>query len=186
MSAQEFRTQIASRNATFASTHPPSIPFASFPNMKATMILSCMDPRASPAEFWSFSEAGPVLPAIIRNAGGRVTEDTLRSIRTLSAIMSYGKNTVGCVAVVHHTDCGLRNFGDGEVKELLKVRSELSGTGASEVDQMDFLSWKAAESVESSVKEDMEMIRNDPYLPKGLEVIGYAYDVFTGVATEVL
>lgn len=102
------------------------------------MIVSCMDPRANPAEFWDFSEASPALPAILRNAGGRVTEDVLRSIRVLSGIMANGRNTVGAVAVVHHADCGLRNFSNDQVKELLKERVGLEGERAREVDGLEF------------------------------------------------
>jgi carbonic anhydrase len=94
-----------------------------------------MDPRCNPNEFWKFSEEGP---AVIRNAGGRVTEDTLRSIRVLSGIMSNGRNTVGAVAVVHHRDCGLLNFSNEKVKEQLKIKAELNEQRAKEVDRMEF------------------------------------------------
>ena len=77
------------------------------------------------------------MPAILRNGGGRVTEDTLRSVRTLAAIMGNGKSTVGAVAVVHHEDCGLRNFGDDQVKELLKEHSELDEQRSKEVDAFE-------------------------------------------------
>ena len=105
------------------------------------MIVSCMDPRANPNEFWNFSEESLAKPGVIRNAGGRVTEDTLRSIRVLSAVMGYGQNTVGAVAVLHHTDCGLRNFSDEKVRTLLKEHVGLEGERAKEVDKMDFRSW---------------------------------------------
>lgn len=71
-----------------------------------------------------------------------MTEDVLRSIRTLTGIMSNGRNTVGAVAVVHHTDCGLANFGNGEVANLLKQHAHLEGETAKEVERMDFGSWK--------------------------------------------
>ncbi len=103
------------------------------------MVVSCMDPRADPSDFWNFS--GIAGPAVIRNAGGRVTEDTLRSIRVLAAIMADGRNTVGAVAVVHHADCGLRNYSNEKVKELLKVRADLDTQRAKEVDELHFHSW---------------------------------------------
>ena len=104
------------------------------------MVVSCMDPRANPNEFFNFSEDGP---AVLRCAGGRVTEDTLRSIRVLSGIMSNGRNTVGCVAVVHHSDCGLRNFSNERIGSLLKERAGLEGDRAAEVEKMDFASWSS-------------------------------------------
>ena len=99
------------------------------------MVVSCMDPRTNPSEFFDFGEDGP---AVIRNAGARVTEDVLRSIRLLAGIMTCGKNTVGAVAVVHHTDCGLRNFSNGEVAHLLKDHAHLEGERVGEVDKLDF------------------------------------------------
>ena len=97
-----------------------------------------MDPRADPRDFWDF---GPYKPGILSNAGGRATEDVMRSIRTLSGIMADGDNTVGAVAVVHHTDCGLWNCSNARVAETLKEHSGLSGDRAAEVDKMDFGSW---------------------------------------------
>ncbi|KAK3723488.1 hypothetical protein LTR37_001740 [Vermiconidia calcicola] len=99
--------------------------------------------------------------------------------------MSNGKNTVGVVAVVHHSDCGLRNFSNKRVAEMLKVRADLDDERAKEVDGMEFGSWSEATSIGESVKGDMDIIKNDPYLPKGLQVVGYTYDVFTGKTTEV-
>ena len=71
-----------------------------------------------------------------------ILSDVLRSIRALSGIMSYGRNTVGAVAVVHHSDCGLRNFSNEQVRDLLKVRADLDEKRSAEVDKMDFGSWK--------------------------------------------
>lgn len=125
-----------------ARNHQPMIRFSDFPNEKALMVISCMDPRANPNEFWNFGYGSPSMPGVLRNAGGRVTEDVLRSIRALSGIMSFGQNTVGAVAVVHHKDCGLRNFSNEQVAENLKKQAGLDGERAKEVDKMDFLSWK--------------------------------------------
>ncbi len=96
-----------------------------------------MDPRANPNEFWGFGESGPI---IVRNAGGRAV-DALRSLRVLAAVMSNGRNTLGAVAIVHHTDCGLCNFSNERIRELLKLRVGLEGEKAAEVDRMEFSSW---------------------------------------------
>ncbi|KAK1071781.1 hypothetical protein LTR12_008584 [Friedmanniomyces endolithicus] len=152
--------------------------FSEFPNSKATMILTCMDPRSNPYEFWNL----PFGPAITRNAGGRATEDALRSMRVLSTIMANGENTLGAVAVVHHTDCGLHhgpNFSDEFIKGRLADRApEL----AKEVEKMELGSFA---DVEASVLEDMAIIKNDPYLPKDLDVLGYVHDTATGKTREV-
>jgi carbonic anhydrase len=168
--------------------------------MKAIMVISCMDRRSDPAQFWKLGEGGP---AVIRVAGGRA-KDALRSIRTLAGIMSNGRNTVGAIAVVHHSDCGLINFSNSEVGSLLVERAGLSGERAEECRHLDFGSRKeyvnlassvhgllanfacSFPTVEDSLKEDLQIIKNDPYLPKDIEVIGYKHDVFTGKTVEVL
>lgn len=139
MSADIVR-QIARSNEAFSKVHKPSISFKDFPNIKAVLIISCMDPRADPHDFWGLDEAAGI--PIVRNAGGRADEGALRSARVLSGIMGYGQNTVGAIAVVHHTDCGLRCFTNREVGDLLKSRAGLKGARADEVDRMDFGSWK--------------------------------------------
>lgn len=63
--------------------------------------------------------------------------DVLRSIRTLSTIMSYSRNTVGAVAVVHHTDCGLLNFDNKFIKDKLTERVAGSPEPVSEVSEME-------------------------------------------------
>jgi carbonic anhydrase len=139
--AQIFRDHVASRNDAFSHTHKPSIKFTDFPNTKAMMILSCMDPRANPTEIFDFHEGSPIVPGVLRNGGGRVTEDVLMSIRTLSGIMGNGENTVGLVAVVHHEDCGLRNFTNERTAEKLIEHAGLEGERADEVRRMNFGSW---------------------------------------------
>ncbi|KAK4540975.1 hypothetical protein LTR36_008483, partial [Oleoguttula mirabilis] len=155
------------------------IHFSEFPNEKAIMIISCVDPRADPKEFWDF---GKQRPGVIRNAGGRA-RDTLRSLRGLSTIMGYGKNTVGAVAVVHHTDCGMINFDDDFIRGKLKDRVSDSPELVSEVDKMEIGSFS---DIEASVREDVEIIKTDPFLPKDLVVLGFVYDTFTGKTTEVV
>lgn len=70
--------------------------------MKAALIVSCMDPRANPTVFWNLGEDGP---PVVRVAGGRVTEDTLRSMRVLAGIMSYGRNTLGAGTLANCRIC---------------------------------------------------------------------------------
>lgn len=117
-----------------AKNHKPSISFKDMPNQKAVIVISCMDPRCNPNEFFNFGENGP---PVIRNGGGRA-KDALRSLHVLSSIMGYGKNTLGAVAVVHHTDCGLINFDDKFIQEKIKDRMSDSPELVSEVDKMDF------------------------------------------------
>ncbi|KAK3108038.1 hypothetical protein LTR53_017796 [Teratosphaeriaceae sp. CCFEE 6253] len=183
MSGDQVR-ELAKGNENYSASHP--IKFSDFPVEKAIMIVTCMDPRSNAHEFWQL----PFGPGILRNAGGRATPDVLRSIRALSVVMSHGKSTVGAVAVVHHTDCGLLhdpatggpNFSNEFVREKLQKRVEGDEELIQGLEGVDFGSFS---DVEASVLQDMAIIKNDPYLPKDLEVLGYVHDSFTGKTREV-
>ena len=70
--------------------HAPSFKFVDFPKRNVNLVISCMDPRANPNEFWGISESNPSI-GVMRNAGGRVTEDVLRNVRVISAIIANGR-----------------------------------------------------------------------------------------------
>jgi carbonic anhydrase len=75
---------------------------------------------------------------VIRDAGGRTTEDVLRTFRVLSAVAGNGKNTLGAVAVIHHTDCGANVFDDEFIKGKLKERVEGDEKLVKEVEGLEF------------------------------------------------
>ena len=73
----------------YIKNHKPSYKFEQFPNVDGNLVLACMDPRSNPNEFWGFDES-TVKAGVLRNAGGRVTEDVLRTLRVGSGIFGYG------------------------------------------------------------------------------------------------
>ena len=83
------------------------------------------------------SETSPKA-VILRNAGGRVTEDVLRSIRVAGGVLGYGKASVGAVAVVHHVDCGMTHFRDEKIGQLLAEHAKLDGERAKEAAELKF------------------------------------------------
>lgn len=167
----------------WAPTFGGTITFAEFPNVKATMIISCMDGRSDPADYWQLRKVTqPVLA--VRTAGGRAS-DALRSIRVLSSVMAMGENTVGTVAVVHHTDCGLANFDNKFIRNQIRSRNG-SHLTQHQLDELEELECGEIKDMERSVREDMQLIMNDPYVPKDLEVVGFVYDTFSGKTTEVI
>ena len=102
---------------------------------------------------------------VIRNAGGRVTEDVIRSLSLSAALLG----TRACI-VIHHTDCGLF----GRTDEALRQRvAEVAGTRAT----FGFLPF---EDLEQSVRDDVAALRASPYFPPEYEVLGFTYDVRTG------
>lgn len=101
--------------------------------------------------------------------------------------MSDRRNTVGVVAVIHHTDCGLHDYTEEDVRESLAERAGLGEEERKMLEREEFLSWKSLGigRLEETVWRDMRKVREDPFLPKEMEVLGFVYDVFSGVTTEV-
>ena len=122
-----------------------------------------MDARLHPARFLGL-ELGDA--HVIRNAGGRASEDALRSLVISQQLL--GTNTV---VVIHHTDCGMLTFSNEDLRT--KVRQELGANA----DHIDFLPFK---DLEQSVRDDVATIKNSPLIPKNIEVSGFIYDVRSG------
>ena len=128
------------------------------------VVLACMDARLDLFRLLGL-EVGDA--HILRNAGGRASDDALRSITVSAAALGTRE-----VVVVHHTECGLA----GTSNEVLrgKVR-DVSGDDPGDLDFLPF------DDLEASVRDDVERIRRWPYLPPEMVVWGTYYDVATGV-----
>lgn len=138
------------------------------PPSRGVVVLTCIDARIDPATMLGL-ELGEA--HILRNAGGRVTDDVIRSTTISSWLLGTRE-----VLVIHHTDCGLTKFTDDVLHE--KIRGE---TGA-DVSGDEYLSFS---DVDESVREDVARIRDVKTLPDGVTVSGYVYDVATGQLREV-
>ena len=149
-------------------------------------ILTCMDARLDPAKFAGLSEGDA---HVIRNAGGRASDDAIRSL-----VISYKLLGTREWFVIHHTDCGMETFTDeimrGLLASSLKTASIDSsgwhdsgeGPGSREGDYIDWLTIKdQAESVTSDVRR----IRNHPLVSGSIPIYGYIYDVRSGKLIEV-
>jgi carbonic anhydrase len=137
------------------------------PNMPL-VVLTCIDGRVQPARFLGLRVGDA---HVVRNAGGRATDDALRSIIISTQLLG----THECM-VIHHTDCGMLTFTNDDVRAKLKAE-----TGAS-ADDIDFMPFT---DVEASAINDVRTIRANPLLPKDLEVTAWVYDVKTGGVDEV-
>jgi carbonic anhydrase len=156
---------------------PPSRHFA---------ILTCMDARIDPAKMAGLSEGDA---HVIRNAGGRASEDAIRSL-----VISYKLLGTKEWFVIHHTDCGMQLFTDDIMRELLGKSLETAnisasgwedhghGPGSSAGKYMNFLPFK---DLEESVVEDVQRIRAHHLVPKRIPIYGFTYDVRTGKLNEV-
>ncbi len=144
-------------------------------------ILTCMDARLDPAKYAGLAEGDA---HVIRNAGGRASDDAIRSL-----VISYKLLGTREWFVVHHTDCGMETFTNDVIRGLLasslKTASVDSsgwhdsgeGFGSTEGNYID---WLTISDNAKSVVEDVQRIRNHPLVPGDIPIYGYIYNVRTG------
>ena len=149
-------------------------------------ILTCMDARLDPAKFAGLAEGDA---HVIRNAGGRASDDAIRSL-----VISYKLLGTREWFVIHHTDCGMELFTDDVMRGLLASSLETAtadaegwhdvgrGPGSPEGNHV---AWLTIKDLAGSVREDVRRIRNHPLVPKTIPVHGYVYDVKSGKLAEV-
>ena len=133
------------------------------PPARHVAVLTCMDARLLPANFLGLAEGDA---HVIRNAGGRASEDALRSLVISEQLL--GTDTV---VVIHHTDCGMLTFSNDDLRA--KIKQDLRANA----DHIDFLPFK---DLAQSVRDDVATIKSSPLIPKNIEVSGFIYDVKSG------
>ena len=131
-------------------------------------IVTCMDSRLHVAHALGLALGDA---HILRNAGGRVTEDMIRSL-----VISQQQMGTREIVVLHHTDCGAQTFQNESFHEHLKHELGV------DVSDQDFLPFH---DVEESVREDMQLLRESPLIPDDVVISGAVYDVDTGSMIEV-
>jgi carbonic anhydrase len=149
-------------------------------------ILTCMDARLDPAKFAGLAEGDA---HVIRNAGGRASDDAIRSL-----VISYKLLGTKEWFVIHHTDCGMETFTDQIMRGLLASslktasidkngwRDSGDGSGSTEG---EFIDWLTIGDQAKSVCADVQRIRSHPLVPSSIPIYGYLYDVKTGRLIEV-
>ncbi len=137
------------------------------PPTRRVAIVTCMDARLDPARFLGL-EVGDA--HVIRNAGGLVTDDALRSLA-----ISHWELGTREVFVIAHTECGLVTLDAEELRGKLAA----AGLDAGDVD------FKAFRDLEESVRESVRRVRESQLLPASFEATGLVYDVRTGRLREV-
>ena len=131
-------------------------------------IVTCMDSRlhVAPALGLALGDAH-----ILRNAGGRVTDDMIRSL-----VISQQQMGTREIVVLHHTDCGAQTFNNEDFQERLKCELGVDVSG------QDFLPFQ---DIDESVREDMKLLRECPLIPDDVIISGAVYDVDTGSMREI-
>jgi carbonic anhydrase len=156
------------------------------PPARRFAILTCMDARLDPAKFAGLAEGDA---HVIRNAGGRASDDAIRSL-----VISYKLLGTQEWFVIHHTNCGMETFTDAVMSELLASSLEtakLAKKGWRDVGQGPgspegaFIPWLTIKDNAKSVAEDVQRIRAHPLVPASIPIYGYIYDVQSGKLNEV-
>lgn len=156
---------------------PPSRGFA---------ILTCMDARLDPAKYAGLSEGDA---HVIRNAGGRASDDAIRSL-----VISHKLLGTHEWFVIHHTNCGMELFTNEIMSGLLENSLDtatIDENGWRDVGQGPgstegrYINWLTIKTQEESVTADVRRIRNHLLVPKNIPIYGFIYDVKTGKLIEV-
>ncbi len=177
--------EVLSANAEYAANfgNKENLPM---PPGRHFAILTCMDARLDPAKYAGLAEGDA---HVIRNAGGRASEDAVRSL-----VISYKLLGTREWFVIHHTNCGMETFTDDVMRNLLSSSLKTAtldasgwhdsgeGPGSTEGNYID---WLTISDNARSVVEDVRRIRNHPLVPGDIPIYGYIYDVKTGKLMEI-
>ena len=137
------------------------------PPAKRVAVLACMDARLDPHRLLGLEEGDA---HVIRNAGGVVTEDEIRSLSISQRLLGTEE-----IILIHHTDCGMLTFHDDEFRQQVKNDTGIKPQWAAE----------AFDDVDEDVRQSIARIEASPFIPRKDSVRGFVYDVETGRLKEV-
>jgi len=177
--------EVLAANEEYRSTFGDRSELA-LPPARRFAILTCMDARLDPAKYAGLSEGDA---HVIRNAGGRASDDAIRSL-----VISYKLLGTAEWFVIHHTDCGMEFFSNDIMANLLAQSLETAalgpdgfhdvGTGPGSTAGSN-IDWLTISDREQSVVDDVRRIRDHPLVPPTIPIYGYVYNVRTGGLEEV-
>lgn len=137
------------------------------PPGRRVAILACMDARLNPYGLLGLSEGDA---HVIRNAGGVVTDDEIRSLAISQRLLGTEE-----IMLIHHTDCGMLTFDDDEFRQDIQRETGIKPE------------WRAEtfDDLDEDVRQSIARIKASPFIPKTDSVRGFVYDVETGRLREV-
>src|SRR5580658_3243507 len=156
------------------------------PPARRFAVLTCMDARMDPAKFAGLAEGDA---HVIRNAGGRASDDAVRSL-----VISYKLLGTREFFVIHHTNCGMEFFTNEVIRGLLDhslETADLTPSGFRDVGKGpgsragEFIEWLTIADPMQAVIDDVNRLRNHPLIPRSIPIYGYVYNVTTGELVEV-
>jgi carbonic anhydrase len=146
---------------TFKKGHLP------IPPSRKTAVLACMDARLDVNKILGLEEGDA---HIIRNAGGVVTEDVIRSLVISQRLLGTEE-----IILIHHTDCGMLTFRDEDLKKKIEAETGIRPP----------FSFETFPSLDEDVVRQISRIRASPFIPVKDKIRGFVYDVKTGRLREV-
>ena len=158
--------EVLAANEIYSRTHELRI-LTPRPERKLA-VLTCMDTRISIRTLGL--QTGDA--HIIRNAGGIVTDDALRSLLVSHYLLGTEE-----FMVINHTDCGLMNTSEEDLRTRIQNR-----TGTAAIAPSYFYSFQ---NIEENVRHQLQKLRTHPWIPKTVAIRGFVYDVTTGLLREI-
>ena len=177
--------EVLNANQKYAATFG-SLGDLAMPPARHFAVLTCMDARLDPAKYAGLAEGDA---HVIRNAGGRASDDAIRSL-----VISYKLLGTREFFVIHHTNCGMEFFTNDTMRDLLNKSLEtaaLTDAGFLDVgkgpgsNEGQYIEWLTIADQAKSVTDDVTRIRRHPLVPTSIPVYGYIYDVKSGRLIEV-
>ncbi len=179
------KDEVEAANAGYAAAFGDKANLA-LPPARGFLILTCMDARLDPAKYAGLAEGDA---HVVRNAGGRATDDAIRSL-----VISHKLLGTSEWFVVEHTDCGMLYFDDTSMGDLLAgslETAELTPDGFRNATEPGgspegrYIKWHTIADQARAVTEDVARIRNHPLVDPKVAIYGYVYDVKTGRMNEI-
>jgi carbonic anhydrase len=177
--------EVLSANEEYASSFGAKSELA-LPPARRFAILTCMDARLDPAKYAGLREGDA---HVIRNAGGRASDDAIRSL-----VISYKLLGTQEWFVIHHTNCGMEFFTNEVMRGLLASSLEtaqLTPNGFRDIGKGpgsragEYIEWMTISNPKQAVLDDVARIRNHPLVPTSIPINGFIYDVHSGELVEV-
>ena len=155
---------LLANNATYTESFEGPLPL---PPAKKLAVLACMDARLNVYALLGLHEGES---HVIRNAGGVVTDDEIRSLAISQRLLGTEE-----IILIHHTDCGMLTFTDDEFKKSIQDETGIKPEWAAE----------AFPDLDEDVRQSINRIKASPFIPKTDSVRGFVFDVATGKLDEV-
>lgn len=182
--ASTIKHEMMRANATYAGSFGAKSELAARP-ARQFLILTCIDARLDPAKFAGFAEGDA---HVFRNAGGRATDDAIRSL-----VVSHKLLGTREWFVIHHTDCGMSSIDDQTMVRLLNTSLTTAiYNGSTWVNQQQeggspdghAIEWMSVSDPQAALIDDVRRIRTHPLVSPEVVVYGFMYDVKTGLLSE--